>query len=968
MAVTIWDNSFASDPWRAEWLFNDMINEADPILADGPDGVHYCAHVSNGADANMNIRYQYFNGIIGGYFDASNGDSITFWWYGQNSGITLSFLLLDKNVVEMVTDFKDNFTGWKQLKYFKTNFQVEGEGTFDWSNLWIIGFYEETELEEEIDWRFALMQTATRLPLTIWDDATSGASDWLSISSGTVVVSFSDTGTPDYIHTSLQFCASGSGHFDVIDESISADASGSDTIEFWWCGYNTGKTIEFILAVSEIGGCDVWYDFTDNFWGWKKFSVLKSAFRTDFAWADKYWAQLDWIEVYVDSFSSTDGVFWNLAYVTSGTQPTPPTPAKWFNDTFNVDLSKWYDFDTIQTPPSKFVLDSNPSHPHHNSYTKSLISAEDDADIWSIPFTIPNGIFTASFWLFMPNGTKQVQFYLQDNSGNYLTDIFLELTGDGSGSIQYGVYVVDRPTGLNLSTVGTVDSVTDQWIQWVITILPTEVKVNCIIGISSIEIADFENVTLTQPLSVCEIYFSKVGTGYMNEVNIGLPIPIWNIDPSAWSAELDILAITSDTKDGKDCMKVTNKGDGGEITFATKEPLDLYDGNTIQLWWYGNNDGEYVDMYVYDKNSHLGCLPSFQDNFTGWTLFTFWKKGETYEETDWHNITEFCIGWQTSSPIWIRLLVNNNVVTHTFTITQPSAGGMIVLSPSPPDEVPEGAQIFCGINLDTGYKFDYWIIDGTADYTKKQTFAMMCDADHTIAVVLEAIPMPIFPIMADDYWAEYFTDSYNCTLEDDSTDKVHGINSGKITVEQGEISWDIANSNGFWNRTAQDTSGYDYISFWFKGTGRGQKCYIGIWDDSDWCTEVVAPFYDTSSGWREIIIKKTDFISPPESWGWIGCTLPDWTRIYGGEIFSAKFYEDGGDYTGGDTLWVDYLRFVTTPNISGGGGANVLEENQKFEESLGTFDSLSEEKKRAFLETRERLREKAENRLKSNQK
>ena len=114
-------------------------------------------------------------------------------------------------------------------------------------------------------------------------------------------------------------------------------------------------------------------------------------------------------------------------------------------------------------------------------------------------------------------------------------------------------------------------------------------------------------------------------------------------------------------------------------------------------------------------------------------------------------------------------------------------------------------------------------------------------------------------VIFDDYWVtKYFWSSSfpeNIKIRDSNNNKVSGVTSLRIDItprpEPGEVA-----SKRFYE--LQDWSGIRYISFWFKGTGKGEEFNLWIYfNNSKWPNPDAVrfgPFYDNSKEWRRIVI------------------------------------------------------------------------------------------------------------------
>lgn len=125
-----------------------------------------------------------------------------------------------------------------------------------------------------------------------------------------------------------------------------------------------------------------------------------------------------------------------------------------------------------------------------------------------------------------------------------------------------------------------------------------------------------------------------------------------------------------------------------------------------------------------------------------------------------------------------------------------------------------------------------------------------------------------------------------------------------------------------------DLSSYNYISFWFYGVGNNDEWYMEIDDGTTPTPNNSWGFFnDTTVGWRLVTFKMSDILQEPDPLDWSNIVdIWFWNNARAGHIPSGTIY------------YFDFLvAFTTLPSPTpvpvqasaiGGGGANVLEEEQ----------------------------------------
>lgn len=139
----------------------------------------------------------------------------------------------------------------------------------------------------------------------IWDDgiAGEGASHWTTTYDETLMDDSADK--PDGVHQSMDITVGNDGAFDCYSPALSVDASKYAYVSLWWKGNNTGQTMD--LFIYKTGSVSTEVQFIDNFTGWKRVEMLKSA-----------WSNTVQIEVANDLGSGlAKGLVFKIAYVTN---------------------------------------------------------------------------------------------------------------------------------------------------------------------------------------------------------------------------------------------------------------------------------------------------------------------------------------------------------------------------------------------------------------------------------------------------------------------------------------------------------------------------------------------------------------------------------------------------------------------------------------------------------------------------
>jgi hypothetical protein len=258
---------------------------------------------------------------------------------------------------------------------------------------------------------------------------------------------------------------------------------------------------------------------------------------------------------------------------------------------------------------------------------------------------------------------------------------------------------------------------------------------------------------------------------------------------------------TTQVHDGVNSFKTIFPAYGNNVfykDFGSNQNWSTYDIFCFSM--YGSNSGNVFGIEIDCPDASNKYSTFITDNWSGWKRVTLL-------------ITALTV---TGSP---NLATTRKIQFYSYTVTS-----------------------------QTTLYFDRWFADVCPSIPVKK----LTIQDLYVSNQLEESPVATDVLeVIDDGQAAFWSVNLMPALTDETTIKVKGVNSGKITIDAAYSSGnsDFAHTFG----SNQDWSAYDFLSFYWYGANTGHTIQILV-KAVDWSNYASWTFTDNFTGWKRIVL------------------------------------------------------------------------------------------------------------------
>jgi len=300
------------------------------------------------------------------------------------------------------------------------------------------------------------------------------------------------------------------------------------------------------------------------------------------------------------------------------------------------------------------------------------------------------------------------------------------------------------------------------------------------------------------------------------------------------------------------------------IAFVNSEPLDLAMLLANVTW---------IKVKTFERDSkgwHEDDWPIIEG------YFAYYRDVISAKEKGANAIYKIKIDKDSICEIWIRLFLHDKAGKLKITIDKKPIGEINAYSPQKLGfkwikagelKLSKGTHTIEILNVNGENKLNGIIIakkgeiEHALNYTKQliqNKSIHLLDIEKVKKIGIDPMKYLKEEVIFDDYWVtKYFwTQSFPENIKiRDSSNKISGITSLRIDVTPRPKPGEVVSKRFY---ELQNWSGIKYISFWFKGTGKGEEFNLWIYfNNSKWPNPDAVrfgPFYDNSKEWRKIVI------------------------------------------------------------------------------------------------------------------